>query len=97
MERLSWNVYNESESLIPVIEAYKSRNRFCPKRILVDKIYRNRQNVNYCKQCDISIIGPYLGKPKKNKSKEERKQKYLDACERNEVEGKFGTAKVRLD
>ena len=95
MEKLSWDAYNECESLIPIIEAYKARSGFYPERILVDKIYRNRQNLSYCKQHNIRITGPALGRPKKNRSKEERKQEYIDGCERNEVEGKFGTAKVR--
>lgn len=49
MEKLSWYAYNECESLIPITESYKARNGFYPERILADKIYRNRKNLNYCK------------------------------------------------
>ncbi|NOV60946.1 hypothetical protein B0H39_000725 [Clostridium beijerinckii] len=69
MEKLSWDAYNECESLIPITESYKARNGFYPERILADKIYRNRKNLNYCKENGISITGPALGRPKKNKTK----------------------------
>jgi transposase, IS5 family len=95
IEKLSWDAYNESESLIPIIEGYKARNGIYPERVLVDKIYRNRENINYCKQHGIRITGPALGRPKKNRDKIERKQEYIDSCERNEVEGKFGTSKTK--
>ncbi|MDG5857221.1 transposase, partial [Clostridium beijerinckii] len=95
MEKLSWDAYNECESLIPITESYKARNGFYPERILADKIYRNRKNLNYCKENGISITGPALGRPKKNKTKAEKNQEYVDTCERNEVEGKFGTGKTR--
>lgn len=95
MEKLSWDAYNECESLIPVIEDYKQRNGYYPQRVLVDKIYRNRKNLNYCKENGISITGPALGRPKKDKVKTEKKQEYIDICERNEVEGKFGTGKIK--
>ncbi|RII33219.1 hypothetical protein D2A34_19540 [Clostridium chromiireducens] len=58
-------------------------------------MYRNRKNLNYCKENGISITGPALGRPKKNKTKAEKNQEYVDICERNEVEGKFGTGKTR--
>jgi IS5 family transposase len=45
MEKLSWDAYNECESLIPIIETYKARNGFYPERILADKIYRNRKKL----------------------------------------------------
>lgn len=95
MEKLSWDAYNECESLISIIQSYKERKGFYPERILADKIYRNRKNLSYCKEHKISITGPALGRPKKNKSKIEKKQEYIDTCERNEVEGKFGTGKTR--
>lgn len=33
MEKLSWDAYNECESLIPITETYKARNGFYPKNI----------------------------------------------------------------
>lgn len=95
MEKLSWDAYNECESLIPIVEAYKARNGVYPERVLADKIYRNRKNLNYCKENGISITGPALGRPKKTRNRAEKNQEYVDTCERNEVEGKFGTGKTR--
>jgi hypothetical protein len=85
MEKLSWYAYNECERLIPITEAYKARNGFYPERILADKIYRNRKNLNYCKENGISITGPALGRPKKNKITVEKKQEYVDICKVSEV------------
>lgn len=95
MEKLSCDAYNELESLIPIMEAYKTRNGFYPERVLADKIYR--KNLNYCKENGISITEPALGRPKKNKTKAEKNQEYVDICESNEVEGKFDTAKTKYD
>lgn len=81
--------------MIPVIESYKERTSHYPARVLVDKIYRNRKNLGYCKEHGISISGSALGRPKKNKMNEDKKQEYIDICERNEVEGKFGTGKIK--
>jgi len=52
MEKLSWGVYSECESLIPIVEAYEARNGFYPKKVLANKIYRNRKrkSLNYCKK-----------------------------------------------
>ncbi|WP_416245267.1 transposase [Clostridium butyricum] len=41
------------------------------------------------------MTGPALGRPKKNKDKFEKKQEYIDTCERNEVEGNFGTSQTK--
>jgi IS5 family transposase len=41
------------------------------------------------------LTGPSLGRPPKNKEsrKEARRQEYQDICDRNIVEGEFGTGK----
>jgi len=42
------------------------------------------------------LTGPALGSPPKSgdESKEARKQEYADICDRNAVEGEFGTGKT---
>ncbi len=67
-----------------------------PERILADKIYRNRQTLAFCKEHGIRLSGPLLGKPPKNQnlSPQAKKQEYQDCCERNAVEGVFGTGKT---
>ena len=66
-----------------------------PERVLVDKIYRNRETIAWCKERGIQITGPALGRPPKDKeiTKEAKKQEYQDICDRNIVEGEFGTGK----
>jgi len=93
--KLSWDAYNESTELIEIAQTYYERYGKYPKRILADKIYRTRQNRTYCKKHGIQLSGPPLGAPPKDKILyTQQKQKERDeACERNEVEGKFGVAK----
>lgn len=92
VEKLSWDAYNECDSLMGIVENFKTRTGKYPERVLVDKIYRNRKNLNFCKEKHIRISGPALGRPKKD-DKRDRKAEYIDLCDRNAVEGKFGEGK----
>ena len=92
VEKLSFNPYNESEVLISAIEQYYERNGHYPERVLVDKIYRNRKNINYCKSRGIRLSGPTLGRPKKDSSVD-KKIEYIDSVDRIEVERAFSLAK----
>ena len=92
LEELSFNAYNEAGNLQEIVERFKERTGRYPERVLADKIYRNRDNLAYCKQYGIRLSGPALGRPKKDEKKD-RKQIYLDACDRIEVERRFSLAK----
>ena len=92
IEKLSFNPYNESEVLISAIEQYYERNGHYPERVLVDKIYRNRKNINYCKLHNIRLSGSTLGRPKKDSSVD-KKLEYIDSVDRIEVERAFSLAK----
>mgnify|MGYP000016374669 FL=1 len=92
IERLDFDAYNEADELKNAVESYCKRIGHYPERILADKIYRNRENLRYCKEKQIAITGPRLGRPPKN-DQEDKKQAYSDLCERNTIEGRFGTAK----
>ncbi len=97
IEKLSWEAFNESQTLIESCERYRERNGVYPKRILADKIYRNRTNLAFCKTHGIEMNGPKLGRPPKDKTVYDQ-QKILErdeAGERNAIEGKFGEAKRR--
>lgn len=97
IEKLSWDAFNESQTLMESCERYRERNGVYPERILADKIYRNRDNLNFCTQNGIKMNGPKLGRPPKDKSLYEY-QKLMErseAGERNAIEGKFGEAKRR--
>ena len=54
--------------MISAIENFFKRNGHYPKRALADKIYRNRENLAYCKARGIRLAGPALGRPGKNVS-----------------------------
>ena len=75
-----------------MIEKFKERTGHYPERVLADKIYRNRDNLSFCKQHNIRLSGPALGRPKKD-AEIDKKQNYIDECERIEVERKFSLAK----
>lgn len=92
LERHSFDAYNESTGLQDMIKEYKKRTGHYPERVLADKIYRNRENLKFCKKHNIRLSGPALGRPKKD-AKIDKKQNYIDECERVEVERKFSLAK----
>ena len=92
VEKLSFDPYNESEVLISAIEQYYKRNGHYPERVLVDRIYRNRKNLSYCKLHGIRLSGPALDRPKKDPSAD-KKIEYIDAVDRIEVERAFSLAK----
>lgn len=94
VERLTFDPYNEGENLAPAVEAYKERTGHYPERVLVDQIYRNRKNRQYCKLHGIRISGPKLGRPNsKPQSAEDRHLEYTDNTDRIEVERGFSLAK----
>lgn len=65
---LSWDAYNESQDLVKAAEEYKDRYGYFPERILTDKIFRTRQNLQYCKAHGIRLNGRPLGRPPKDKA-----------------------------
>lgn len=94
VERISFEAFNEGEDLIEAVERHKEREGAYPERLLADRLYRNRKNLQFCKEKRIKLTGPALGRPKKD-LKADRKQEYIDICERNAVEGKFGEGKKK--
>lgn len=95
MESLSFDAFNESMTLIQSIENYHQKYGFYPEAVMADKIYRNRDNLNFCKKYNIRLSGPPLGRPAKDSEvlKEQRRQERQDSGIRNSVEGKFGEGK----
>lgn len=92
LEYHSFDAYNESAKLRDAAERFREREGHYPSRILADKIYRNRENLRYCKERHIRLAGPALGRPKKGEIRDHR-QDYVDECERVEVERRFSLAK----
>ena len=96
IERLDFEPFNESEDLWRAVARYRERYGCYPQRILADKIYRTRQTLAFCRAHGIRLSGPALGKPPKNPilSHQAKKLEYQDSCDRNAVEGIFGTGKT---
>jgi len=93
VDRLSWDAYNESADLVPVIEKYRKTHGCYPEAVMVDKIYRTRANIKYCNSKGIRISGSRLGRPPKGETYD-KTVAYRDSGIRNAVEGKFGIGKV---
>ncbi len=95
---VSWDAYNESQDLVKAVEQYRARNGSFPERILADKIFRTRHNLQYCKAHGIRLNGRPLGRPPKDKTlyDEQRRLEREEAGERNAIEGKFGEGKRRF-
>lgn len=96
VEKLEWDAYNEGGTLIDAAERYKEKFDVYPEAILADKIFRTRENRDFCKEHGIRLSGPKLGRPKAGEIQEDKKQERLDSSERNLVEGKFGEGKKRF-
>ena len=92
LESYSFNAYNESGNLQEIVERFKEREGHYPERVLADKIYRTRENLRYCKEHNIRMSGPALGRPKRT-TEYDAKQAHTDECERVEVERRFSLAK----
>jgi len=95
IEHLNWDAYNESTTLQETVDSYRKQTGFYPERILADKIYRTRANLQYCAEHNIHMNGPKLGRPPRDKAlyAQQCRDERGEAGERNEVEGKFGTGK----
>lgn len=94
IERMQWDSFHEGVTLIESVEAYKKRFGYYPKAVLADQLYRNRENLAYCKERGIRLSGPKLGRPSlSDDAREQKRIAYRDATERNAIEGKFGEGK----
>ena len=92
LECCSFDAYNEAGNLQEMTERFRAREGHYPSRILADKIYRNRENLSYCKAHGIRLSGPALGRPKKGETRD-KAPNYRDECEGVEVERGFSLAK----
>jgi transposase, IS5 family len=92
LDVLPFDAYNEATQLIPMIERYRQRMGHFPQKILADKIYRNRANLQYCKEQGIHLSGSKFGRPPADGA-ERKRLNYIDECARIEVERRFSLAK----
>ena len=92
LERIDFDPYNESTIFIDAIERYYKRTGHYPKRVLVDKIYRTRENLRFCKEKHIELSGPKLGRPVEGRTKASKEERQ-DERDRIEVERFFSLDK----
>lgn len=92
IEKVSFAPYNESGSLEAAVERYRERTGRYPERVLADKIYRTKENRNYCQENGIRLSGPKLGRPCKDAGAA-KKQEHQDNTDRIEVERFFSRSK----
>jgi hypothetical protein len=92
VDKIGWENYSEASLLKEAVEKYAQWHGHYPEAILADKLYRNRENLQYCKGLGIRLSGPRLGRPSKNAKKDTFARK--DSSMRNAVEGKFGEEKT---
>jgi len=93
LEKITFDPYNESTVFQDAIERYRKRTGHYPERVLVDQIYRTRENRAYCKEHGIRMSGPRLGRPKKAGEGKCGKVEYQDNADRIEVERFFSAEK----
>ena len=86
--------WSSGQRWIAAAEQYFERTGHYPERILADKIYRNRNNLVYCREHGIRLSGPSLGRPKENATTD-RKTEYEDNADRIAVERAFALAKQK--
>ena len=92
LEKISFDSYNEGGELQDAINRYKERTGHYPAKVLVDQIYRTRDNRAYCKEHGIDMSGSKLGRPPKD-SRKSTKTEYQDNTDRIEVERFFSRDK----
>jgi transposase, IS5 family len=95
LDKLEWDNYNEGLTLIESVKRYHERTGHYPASVHADAIYRNRDNLDFCKVHGIRLSGPKLGRPPKVVSAKDKKLARQDARARIPVEGAFGVAKRR--
>lgn len=91
LEKLSFDPYNENTVFTDAMNRYKERTGHYPKRVLADRIYRTRENRNFCREHNIIMSGPKLGRP--SKDKKSTREEYQDNKDRIEIERFFSTGK----
>ena len=97
IEHLAFESFNEGPMLISALEAYKYRNGRYPDRVLVDQLYRTRKNIEFCREHNIQLSGPKLGRKPADKEmrKKNAKAESRDMTDRIQIERFFSTAKRR--
>lgn len=97
VEKISWDAFNECTTLQASVESYRQAHGYYPERVLVDTIFRTRENIRYCNGLGIHLNGPKLGRRPKDPKlyKKQVYEEWLESGERGEIERGFGVGKRR--
>jgi len=98
LDRLKWDAFNENQDLIAQVNKYRRRYGFFPAVVIADGIYGTRENRQYLRKYGIRFSGKKVGRPPKEIDaifREMERLRRIEQGERNEIEGKIGTAKTR--
>ena len=90
---LGYDNFSEKQYLEKSAEEYKRIFGFYPKVIIGDRAYATTGNRDYCKSKGIRLSAPSRGRKNDDIKEAERKQLYQDSCQRNAIEGDYGTGK----
>jgi hypothetical protein len=90
---MGYDNFSEAKYLEKSAEEYKRLFGFYPKTIIGDRAYATNDNRNYCKTKGIRLSAPKRGRKSEEVKEAERKQLYHDSCQRNAIEGDYGTGK----
>ena len=75
LEKASFDAYNECTVLKDVVESYKKRTGHYPRRVLVDQVYRTKENRTYCEERGIAMSGRKPGRPPEDDKKRRKAEK----------------------
>jgi hypothetical protein len=89
LEHSSFDPYNESENLMEIIRRHKQRTGSYPQTVLVDQVFRTKENREFCEKHNIQMFGKPLGKNTHSDKKNDRQAE----IDRIEVERKISHAK----
>ena len=93
LENILFDAYNECQVLQDAIGRYKERTGHYPRKVLIDKIYRTKDNRSWCRERGISMSGRGPGRPPKAGEAAARREEHGDDVARNEVERFFSREK----
>jgi len=96
VDHVRWDNFNEGGDLPAQAKAYRKRFGCWPESIHADKIYRNRDNLKFCRKNGIRLSGPPLGR-RPIESSENKAMAREDERDRVGIEGKFGQGKRRFN
>ncbi|MCR4573525.1 MAG: IS5 family transposase [Lentisphaeria bacterium] len=92
LEKLSFDAYNECGVLQDTLGRYKERTGHYPLKVLVDRIYRTKENRDWCRSRGICMSGRGPGRPKAGDG-EAKREEHRDDLARNEVKRFFSREK----